>query len=126
MELLKTPTTEQLLKFTWNDVTFLVKPRAGAMDKFELDTRGDLAADGTVTMSRTIFYRVLVERFVVGWEGVTEDGRPVPYSFARIERLPALPDDDLIFKLGAYIATQTNVLAEPQAAAEAKEALKNG
>lgn len=112
MELLK---AKENLKYTIGDVTFLVRAQATVRDKFELDVAGDWNKDGKFVLNVGTAYRKLVELFVVGWEGVTQDGKPAPYSFDALMGLPADAVSDWILKLGTYIASTTGIIVGEEA-----------
>ena len=98
------------LRFAWGDVTFLVKPQTTSGDKFEIDMAGrPVGNTGQVEFSPAEFYRTLVRQFVVGWEGVTSEGKPVPYSYENLMRLPAQSGDDVVIRLGIFIVENTDV-----------------
>lgn len=109
MELMSKP---QTVKCQYKDVTFLVKSRATAYDKFliSMSPAGEVKGNEVKFTNRIAFFRVLVERFVVGWEGVTLDGKPAPYSFELLESsFPSSADDDVFIRLGSFVIENTDV-----------------
>lgn len=124
MELLKAAKPDECLKFQWHDVTFLVKPKASANDKFLVDCAGNFEEDGQVTFDRKVLYRLFIKLFVVEWHGVTDPDtkNTVRWSPEALDLLPARPGDDVILQLGAFIGAKTNILKEP----EHKHDVKNG
>ena len=93
---------EKLLEFKWRDVVFKVKPRATSGDRLAVALRDEKTL---ATYSLT-----LVERFVVGWEGVTQDGKPAPYSFKLLsEHMPSTASDNALLSLAAFIWEKTDI-----------------
>lgn len=123
MELLKLD--ERLEEWKHGDVTFYFRPSISGGDKFNLTTAGVLAEDGHVVYKPMELYRALVKIFVTGWDGVTENGKKVPYSYELLStRFPA-SDEDMILKLGLYIGQKTGILKTKDEAKEVRER-KNG
>lgn len=118
-ELLKPGRSTKNIAF--DEVTFTYRTEVTAGDKFALDTAGFLQDDGQVSVKPLELYRKVVETFVTGWSGVTEEGKDAAYSFEKLERLPASSDgQDLIFRLGVHIATELGIIGK-----KPEEALKN-
>ncbi len=114
MELLK---PKDNLSCTIGDVTFNIRPQMTVRDKFELDIIGEYK-DGAMKITRGDLIHKLVELFVVNWSGVTQDGKPVPYSYDTLmNQLPADQTEDYIIKLGTFIVDAIGLLP--------KEAEKN-
>ena len=124
MELLGIVKPDQLLKLKWQDITFLVKPYASQEDKFIIATSGIINDDGSTVVETRGLYATLVRRFVVGWEGVTSEGKPVDYDFSLFSRLPAVPGEtNAVFAVGTFIAENTDALGKRKD--PSTEALKN-
>src|SRR6266478_5407780 len=103
MELVK---QSKHLEFIWKDVTFFIRPIATAGDKHEMTMRfsDGVEKDGTYKASKSDVYPWIIERFVTGWQGVTNGARhEVPWSIAAYRDLPADPEQDLTLILGSYI-----------------------
>jgi len=100
---------EKPLEFVTGEVTFLVKPRASAADKFCVIMGKDAAS----------FMRAAIERMVVGWKGVTKDGKPVAYNATMLDLLPN-GGDNVLLSLGNFILEKTDLVKEDS---EAKNAL---
>lgn len=96
--------------FEWEDVKIKVRAHATAGDRFELNMLYDVDTKGRVEVPRRRFYVTVIERFVESWEGVNEDGKPVPFSIANLERLPVKGTDDVILLLGAFIINRCGIL----------------
>lgn len=110
MELLKLG--ERPAEYKWQDVTFFFRTKVTVGDKYEIDTAGTLIAGSKVTFTPWNFYLTIIRVFVTGWEGVTEDGKPVPYSHENMmTRLPSEQSEDLIMKLGVHIAEATGLIS---------------
>lgn len=124
MELLKP--NEGPARYEWKDgVVFLYRTKVTTEDKYAVDTAGQLMKDGTIQFNPWDFYRSLIKVFVIGWEGVTVDGKPAPYSYDAFSRLPADPDQDIVMKLAIKIAQDTGFFkSDEQTKKEAD--LKNG
>lgn len=122
MELLKLG--ESTARYQWQDVTFIYRTKVTTADKFEVDTAGALMRDGKITFTPFEFYRALIRSFVVGWEGVTENGKALPYSYESLLLLPSDTESDLIMKLGIKIAQDTGFIAEEKVV-KAEADLKN-
>ena len=117
MELLK---PKDNLAFSIGEVTFYFRPQLTVRDKFQLDMIGEYR-DGVFTVTRGAVIEKLVELMVVSWNGVTEDGKPVPYSFKTfIERLPADVSNDWILRLGGHILETVGLI--PKEALDEKNA----
>ncbi len=123
MELLKL--NESPARFPWKDVVFLYRTKVTTEDKFAIDMAGTVMKDGRVEFTVTEFYRTLVKTFVIGWEGVTDGAKPVPYSYDAFTRLPSDPDQDVLFKLAIKIGQDTGFLTTPEQKTAETE-LKNG
>jgi len=100
---------ERPLEFVAGDVTFLVKPKASAADKFVVIMGKDTAS----------FMRAVIERMVVGWRGVTQEGKPIAYNPALLDMLPN-GKDNVLLSLGNFILNSTDIVKED---AEAKNVL---
>lgn len=118
---MEVPKDKDNLTYAIGDVKFFIRAQATVEDKFEVDSTGTWNGQGKFVMSLNLFYRTLVERFVVGWDGVTSGGKAVPYSFAALLALPADATQDWVIKLGTFIASNTGILP-----AAPEEASKNG
>ena len=80
MELLK---QEKPLEFVHKGVKFFIKPHASEHDRFMALMVGDMKADGSVIMRRSDFNETILRSFILGWEGVTENGKPISYSWEK-------------------------------------------
>lgn len=100
-------------RFPWKDAVILVKRRASVLDKFQLDMLGERKEEGgklVAKFSQIELGRLLVRLFVVGWEGVTMDGKDVPYSYELLEKsLPADRTEDFFLSLYAFIVKETDI-----------------
>lgn len=96
------------LEFAHGDVTFYVKPKAAAADKFSV----------AFTQNTAEFMRTVIRQMVVGWKGVTSDGSPVRYSPEMLDRLPGSAKDNVLMSLGNFILDSTDITKED---AEAKK-----
>ena len=60
---------------------------------------------------RGALFEKYIELFVENWDGVTEDGKAVPYSFDTLmNRLPGDITKDWILKLGVFIMDQLGMI----------------
>lgn len=109
MELLKEKSTEV---YVHEDVKFTIRTNVTVGDKFELDTAGSIADKDEITFKPWEFYKTMLRLFVISWEGVSVDGKPVPWNFDTfMSSFPASGDgSDLVMKLGSFIAEKTGVL----------------
>jgi len=90
--------------FKWKDITFHLRPRGLSGDKHDLIEMGEIDKNGKAFIPMNKFYRRAIELFVKSWEGVTEDGKPVPFSMENLNSLPVENGDgDVIRELGAFI-----------------------
>jgi hypothetical protein len=119
MELLKLD--ERPAEYKWEDVTFLIRTRMGPGDKFAVDTAGHLLENGKVTFKAWKLYEVLIKTFVVGWKGVTENGKEVPWDYDVFATRFPVKDKDVIMLLGEFIADTVNIFG----VSKGTEALKN-
>ncbi len=87
------------LECKYGDATFLIKPQASEEDRMTVI----FAERGAARC------RVVVERMVIGWRGVEQDGKPVPYEFAQLENLPNVPGHNLFMDLGEFIIKNTDL-----------------
>ena len=93
--------TSEPLKFTYGDLTVLVKPIASSQDRAEVI----LAKPGIEK------FRAALSVMVQGWAGFVRDGQPVPWSLDEIINVPDLPGKGNFFiRLGAFIADKTDVI----------------
>jgi|SRR5713226_5903531 len=101
MELLKPE--QEPLKLIIGDVTFHVRSNLTARDKLAMDMIGEYV-NGVFVLDKVSLFEKLIELFVVGWEGVTENGKPVPYSFKTfMTRFPGDVAQDWLLRLGGFI-----------------------
>lgn len=122
MELMPQSEAGKVLEFPWKDVTFLVRARAVEEDRLEVWGIGKTEGDAIVA-TRADFARTLVRRFVVGWRGVTREGKEVSYSFKSLcESFPVAHGEKSVFlALSDFILTHTD-FQESKAEAAAKNA----
>jgi len=109
---------EQPLKYKYSDdVAFLIKPHATAHDIFMLRNCGTLKADGTLTLKHSDFSEMLLQSFIVGWEGVQLDGKAVPYSWdILVSSFPRDNARDVFIELVSFIFENTDVKVKDEAA----------
>ena len=108
MELLK---AKDNLTYSVGDVKFFVRASATGRDKLAVDMTGTFD-NGKFRADPAAFYEKLIERFVVGWSGVTKDGKDVPYDFQTfIDYFPADRFTGHLFKLGTFIAAETGIFS---------------
>ena len=93
------------LEFKWEDVTFHIRQTFTAHDRFAITTTPHKEnRDGGFVFDTETFYATLIQLFVVDWEGVTQNGFKVQYSFARLKDFPASKDQgDVFLALGGFI-----------------------
>jgi hypothetical protein len=103
MELLK---SREPLRFKHKDVTFLIKPIATVGDRLEIQLIGELIGD-KIRFDKAEFSKVMIRNFVIGWEGVTEDGEPVPWSVDTF--MTRFPDQDTGSELLDFIRQNTDI-----------------
>lgn len=99
---------------------FHIRPKATAEDRFEITVLYDADAKGHVKVPRRDVYRTLIERFVVGWTGVTEDGKPVPFSMDALGRFPVDKNEDVMIILGHFIFKSCGLWETDEAAGKKK------
>jgi hypothetical protein len=106
MELMK---QEKPLELKFEDVKFYIKPRATAFDIFTLRMNSEMN-DGVVSLSSKTYYNGVIKSFILGWEGVTIDGKPVPYAWDLLITLfPKGKDKDVFFELLDFILKNTDL-----------------
>lgn len=93
---------EEPLEYAYGDVTFLVKRRATAYDRFVVVTQKDAGA----------FAEACVRQMVAGWRGVTSKGKPVAYGYDLIKFLPPLEGRNIYLLLADFIQRETDLLGE--------------
>lgn len=107
MELKKHST--ELLKYKFEDVTFLIKPEAEEADRLEVILSGRQEGDDIV-ISRAERCKAAVRQMVVGWEGVKRDGADVPYSFGELSNFPHIEGKNVLLDLGGFIINNTDLV----------------
>ena len=101
-------------RFEHSDLVLLVKTKASVGDKMAVE---QLLAN--IRNARTIDNlpktgKELVRLFVVGWEGVTQDGKPVPFQYDLLySGLPAALADTLMPALYKFIQANVDILTKP-------------
>lgn len=114
MELLKVDKTPATFK--WQGVTFFYRKHVTVEDKFSVDTSGKVFNGNKIEFKPWEFYKTMIRVFVVGWESVTENGKPIDYSYENLmTRLPANKTEDLVMLLGHHIAIETGFLEDKKA-----------
>ena len=101
------------------DVTFFFRSQMTVRDKVAIDMVGTLK-DGRWVMDRDAYITKIIERFVTGWDGVTENGKPVPYSYdVFMERFPSGQGTfDLLLDLSDQIGRAIGLFTTPEKAEE--------
>lgn len=125
MELAK---PQEPLKFAYKDVTFLVRPKSIEADRLEVWGSGQVE-DGKIISKQAEFVKALIRCMVVGWEGVTEDGKPVPYSFETfLARFPnqGRGEANVFLQLGDFIFEKTDIWKQDEAEKNASRAQSAG
>jgi len=106
MELMK---TEKPLEFKKGDVTFFIKPKATEYDVFNTIMAGEMKADGMVAMKRMDFNDCILRNFIIGWEGVTIDGKAIPYSWeVFVNGWPKQDENNIFVELVNFIFEKTD------------------
>lgn len=107
MELLK----QELVNFKFKDITFFIRKKASLGDKLFVEA---LMTEALSAKSITQIPKIgknLIRQFVCGWDGVTQDGKAVPYSYEILETgLPAELADELIPQLCQFVANNVDIL----------------
>jgi hypothetical protein len=107
MELLK---EESPLEFSCGDAVFLVKARATAHDKLQLDLCATSVDGNVANFTQAQFADTVLKLFVVGWKGVTRDGKPAPYSYETLKSsFPSSKEKDVLLELVSFIVDKTDV-----------------
>ena len=103
MELKKSD--EKALEFKHGDVTFLVKPKATAMDRLQVV----MAHTPEDMLTRAI------KQMVIGWQGVTDGGKDAPYTYESLSSIPEpIPNDSVMMKLGYFVMEKTDVIGSKE------------
>lgn len=68
------------LEFRYKDVTFFIKRHAVESDALEAWGAASIDPAGALVAPRAEYVKALIRCFVLGWKGVTRDGKEVPYS----------------------------------------------
>ena len=98
-------------------MTFHYRSNLKARDKTELDLLGEMK-NGRWTMDRSAYVKKIIELFVTNWEGVTEDGKPVVYSYdVFMDRFPSGHGGavDLLVELSSAIGTSVGLFGSVDA-----------
>jgi hypothetical protein len=101
------------LEFKWKDITFQIRSTAMSGDKFAISMSSPIE-NGRQTFSLTAYYRKIIELFVIGWQGVTEDGKDVPFSLDALGRLPVDANNDVFILLASFILNNTGFSADAE------------
>ena len=106
MELMK---ADKPLEFKKGEVTFFIKPKASEHDVFNTIMSGEMKADGTVTVKRMDFNDCVLRHFIIGWEGVTVEGKEVPYSWEMfVSGWPKQDEGNIFVDLVNFIFEKTD------------------
>ena len=97
MEALK---TGQPLSFSWGDMSILVKPHATSDDRLQVALEKPGLGRRFVLASRLM---------VIGWKGLTREGKEVPYSPEELDSIPDLPGKNFLDQLGAFVWKNTDI-----------------
>lgn len=117
---------EKPLEFQYEDVTFLVKAKASAGDRMDVKTSGRWDKGG-YHFSTPEFNRAIIRRMVLGWRGVTLDGKDVPYAFETMDNyFPITGDEDVYNALGVFIVEKTGILKQDNVQKNASRARPTG
>lgn len=108
-------------EFVWRDVAFKVRTSATVGDRYEVDMLYEVDAKGVVKVPRREMYLTLIERFVDGWRGVTEEGRAVPFSLPALLTLPSCGNEDPVLLLGAFVLNRCGLFPTTEDAARKKD-----
>lgn len=112
MELMK----NELATFTFQDIKIHVRTRASIADKLamelvEAEGAEQLRAGAAMGDALGSMGKKVVGIFIDGWEGVTVDGKPAPYSFdALMHGFPAANAADLLPALCAFVNEHVDIL----------------
>ena len=87
------------LKFTWGDLTILVKPHASSQDRLEVACAKGPAAH----------FRLVGAIMVLDVKGLTRDGEAIAYAPEELENVPDLDGKNFAFELGKWIWEQTDI-----------------
>lgn len=105
MELIK---PKDNLEFKWRDVTFFYRGDITVGDRYRVLNSGNVMDGDKIMFRPWDLYKTLIETLVVGWTGVTENGKSIPYSFDTLmNKLPADMTTDIVSVLGLEIAKKT-------------------
>ncbi len=95
----------------YKDIKFTFRTKASISDKLAKDK---LLAEALKAGSIEAMPRIgkgIVKMFLHGWEGVTLDGKPVPYSFDTLEHsFPAEIADELMPLLVKFVKDNVDIL----------------
>lgn len=98
-------------RFEHSGIALLIKTRASIGDKIEAEAITAQVAAAKSIMELPKIGRDLVRMFVVGWEGVTADGKPVPFNYGLIySAFPAELTDTLMPALYQFILANVDIL----------------
>jgi len=87
-------------EFTYGDMVVLVKPHATSQDRMEVA----FSKDDVPTR-----FKLAARLMVIGWRGLTRDGKEVPYSPEELRNVPDLPDHNFAIELGLFIWKETDI-----------------
>lgn len=107
MELLKI----EIAALKFRDATFFFRTHASIGDKLAVEAivAGALTAKDIDSLPK--IGMALVKLFMCGWEGVTAEGKIVPFSHALIETsFPAEITDELIPQLVKFVKESVDIL----------------
>jgi hypothetical protein len=112
----------KLAEWKWKDVTFKFRSKVTKGDRWKIDTSGAILENDQIKFEPWKFYEIMIRVFVSDWDGVTKDGKKVPFSYDALSSIPDDDGDDIVMKLGHYIAETNGFLGKR---ANEKVELKN-
>lgn len=123
MELLKLD--DRPAEFKIGDVTIYYRTMVSVGDRHSVINAGTTYEGDRIGFRPWELYSKLIQVFVTGWQGVTENGKPVTYSYDTLmNRLPADMTKDIVTSLGLEIAKKNGFV--PDDKTEQVADLKNG
>ena len=107
------------LEFKYKDVTFYVKRHSVESDALEAWGAASMDPTGALVAPRAEYVKALVRCFVLGWKGVTRDGKEVPYSlgafYNEFPRQEGGGEPSIFVQLASFILEKTDFQKEDTA-----------
>ena len=108
MELID-PSKSKTVEFKHGDVTIIAKTEANEEDRLRAGFAGRAKGAPWTSEQNANFCKVVCQTMVIGWKGVTHEGKPVDYDFELLKHLPRIAGKNLFLELGLFLIRETDI-----------------